>query len=93
MRITPHPMKIIESEHIVADVKRAIALDDVIPMMIIGENGDVCVIGTTIVPLILQNRVVQVDHDDPLDPIDIGHHMIMMDKGHIVHLAIDTMRE
>jgi hypothetical protein len=58
MRITPHPTKIIEGKHIVADVKRAIALNNVIPMMIIGENRDVCIIGTTIVPLICWNQVV-----------------------------------
>jgi hypothetical protein len=39
MRITPHPTKIIKGEHIVADIKRAIALNDIIPMMIIGVQS------------------------------------------------------
>jgi hypothetical protein len=54
IRITSHPMKIIRGKHI----ERAIALNDVIPMMIIGKNRDICVIGTTIVPPILRNQVV-----------------------------------
>jgi hypothetical protein len=38
LMITPHPTKITKGKHIVADVKRAIALNDVMPMMVIGKN-------------------------------------------------------
>ena len=67
---------------------------DIIPMMIIGENDDVCVVGIMIVSSTLQIQAVQVDHINPLNPTDVDHHVIMMSEDHI-HASRDrhTMRE
>ena len=61
-------------------------------MIIIGENDDVCVVGTMVVPLILQIQAVRVDHVDPHDPTGIDHHVIVILEDRIVHLVIDTRR-
>jgi len=82
----------VRDEHIVTDVERATTPEDATPMMIIGENGDVHVAGTMIVLPTRQIRAVRVDRVDPLNPTDIGHHVIVMTKEHVVHLVIDTRR-
>jgi hypothetical protein len=89
-RKNPLPTMVVHGEHVIIDVERATTPDDIIPMIIIGENDDVRVVGTMVVPLILQIQAVQVDHVDPLDPTDIGHHVIVMTKEYVVHLVIDT---
>jgi hypothetical protein len=43
-------MKKTGNKHIVANVARAIVLDDIVPMKNIGENRDTCVTGTMEVP-------------------------------------------
>jgi len=90
MRKSPPPTMAVRDEHIVTDVERATTPEDATPMMIIGENGDVRVAGTMIVLPTRQIRAVRVDRVDPLNPTDIGHHMIVMTKEHVVHLVIDT---
>src|SRR5882762_8673736 len=71
MRKDPPPTMAVRDEHIVTDVERATTPEDTIPMMIIGENGDVRVAGTMIVLPTHQIRAVQVDRVNPLDPTDI----------------------
>jgi len=83
-------MMVVRDEHIVTNVERVTTPDDTIPMMTIGENDDVHVVGTMIVPPTLQIQAVQVDHVDPLDPTGVDHHVIVMFEDHIVHLVIDT---
>jgi hypothetical protein len=95
MRKNPPLTMVVRDEHIITDIERATTPDDTIPMMTIGENHDVCIVGTMIVPLTLQiQAVVQVDHIDPLDPTDVDHHVIMMSEDHI-HASRNrhTMRE
>ena len=83
MRKDPHPTMTVRDEHIVTDVERATTLEGATPMMIIGENGDTHVAGTMTALLTHQIQAVRVDRVDPLDPTDIGHHVIMMTKEHI----------
>jgi len=90
IRKNPPPMMVVRDEHIVTNVERVTTPDDTIPMMTIGENDDVHVVGTMIVPPTLQIQAVQVDHVDPLDPTGVDHHVIVMFEDHIVHLVIDT---
>jgi hypothetical protein len=90
MRKNPPPTMVVRDEHVITNVERATTPDDIIPMMIIGENDDVRIVGTMVVPLILQIQAVRVDHVDPLDPTGIDHHVIVMLEDHIVHLVIDT---
>jgi len=92
MRKDPLPTMAVRDKHIITDVGRAMTPEDATPMMIIGENGDVRVAGTMIVLPTHQIQAVQVDCVDPLDPTDIGHHVIVMTKEHVVHLVIDTQR-
>ena len=91
-RKNPLPTMVVHDEHVVIDVERATTPDDIIPMIIIGENDDVRVIGTMIVPLILQIQAVRVDHVNPHDPTGIDHHVIAILEDRIVHLVIDTQR-
>ena len=93
MRKDPPPTMAVRDEHIVTDVKRATTPEDTIPMMIIGESGDVRIVGAMIVPPTCQIRAVRVDRVDPLDPTGVDHHVIVMAKDHIMHLVIDTQRE
>ena len=44
MRKNPPLMMVVRDEHIVTDVERATTPEDTIPMMIIGESGNVCVV-------------------------------------------------
>ena len=90
MRKDPPPTMAVRDEHIVTNVERATTPEDTIPMMIIGENGDVHVAGTMRVLPTHQIQAVPVDCIDPLDPTDIGHHVIVMTKDHVMHLVIDT---
>jgi hypothetical protein len=93
MRKNPPPTMVVRDEHIVTDVERVMTPEDTIPMMIIGESSDVCVVGAMIVPLTRQIRAVRVDRVDPLNPTGVDHHVIVMAKDHVVHLVIDTRRE
>src|SRR5882762_8616037 len=66
MRKNPPLMMVVRDEHIVTDVERATTPEDTIPMMIIGESGDVRIVGAMIVPPTCQIRAVRVDRVDPL---------------------------
>jgi hypothetical protein len=90
MRIVPLLTRIIGGEHIVTDVEIVITLNDAMPMMIIGENEDIHLRGTMIVPPTLWTQAAQVDHVDPLSLTDEDHHVIVTVEDHIVHLVIDT---
>jgi hypothetical protein len=90
MRKNPPLTMVVRDEHVVTNVERATTLNNIIPMMIIGENDDIHVVGTMVVPLILHIQAVRVDHVDPLDPTGVDHHVIVMFKDHIMHLVIDT---
>jgi len=92
MRKNPLPMMVVHDEHVIIDVERATTPDDIIPMIIIGENDDIRIIGTMVVPLILQIQAVRVDHVDPHNPTGIDHHVIVILEDRIVHLVIDTRR-
>ena len=83
-------MMVVRDEHVVTNVEREMTPIDTIPIMIIGENNDVRVVGTIIVPPTRQIQAVQVDHIDPLNPTGVDHHVTMMSKDHVVHLVIDT---
>jgi len=93
MRKNPLMMMVVRDKHVVTNIKRVMTPNDIIPMMIIGENNNIHIVGTMVVPLTLQIQAVRVDHVDPLDPTGVDHHMIVMFEDHIVHLVIDTQRE
>src|SRR5882762_3168765 len=75
-RKNPLPTMVVHDKHVIIDVERAMTPNDIIPMIIIGENDDIRVVETMVVPLILQIQAVQVDHVDPLNPTGIDHHVI-----------------
>jgi len=84
---------VVHDEHVVIDVERATTPDDIIPMIIIEKNNNVCVVGTMVVPWFSDSsstsRITSI-----LTIHRYRSSVIVILEDRIVHLVIDnTTRE